>query len=223
MPQYQDLPHNYLHCLAGNEACPRKDTCLRAIAARLLAESEAASPVGIQILNPNVARKVAGEECPYYRDSTPVKFARGMSRLFDDVPAGKLVLGIPFYSRMWKGVKSLDAEGKPLQMGNVRTPGLGLEAETIGMYGPDYTGLANDCIEKNGFTRYWDDAAKAPYLYDGSCFITYEDAQSIRCKICYAKETGLFGAMFWELRCDKTGTLLPAVREAMDADERGTV
>lgn len=90
MPQYQDLPHNYLHCLAGNEACPRKDTCLRAIAARLLAESEAASPVGIQIINPNVARKVTGEECPYYRDSTPVKFARGMSRLFDDVPTGKV-------------------------------------------------------------------------------------------------------------------------------------
>ncbi len=90
MPQYQDLPHNYLHCLAGNEACPRKDTCLRAIAARMLEESGAASPVGIQIINPNVARKVAGEECPYYRDSTPVKFARGMSRLFDDVPAGKV-------------------------------------------------------------------------------------------------------------------------------------
>lgn len=92
MPQYQDLPHNYLHCLVGNEACPRKSICLRAIAARMLEESEAASPVGIQIINPNVARKVTGEECPFYRDSTPVKFARGMSRLFDDVPAGKLAL-----------------------------------------------------------------------------------------------------------------------------------
>lgn len=139
------------------------------------------------------------------------------------VPADKLVIGIPFYSRMWKGVKGLDAQGKPLQMGNVRTPGLGLEAETIGMYGPDYTGLAEECIEKNGYVRYWDDAAKAPYLYDGDCFITYEDVQSIRCKIDYTKQMGLGGAMFWELRCDKTGTLLPAIREAMDENERGAV
>ena len=92
MPQYQDLPNNYLHCLAGNEACPRKSACLRAIAARMLEESGAASPVEIHALNPNIARNAGEEGCPFYRDSTPVKFARGMSRLFDDVPAGKLAL-----------------------------------------------------------------------------------------------------------------------------------
>lgn len=90
MPQYQDLPHNYLHCLAGNEACPRKDTCLRAIAARMLEESGAASPVEIHALNPNIARNAGEEGCPFYRDSAPVRLARGMTRLFDNVPAGKV-------------------------------------------------------------------------------------------------------------------------------------
>ena len=90
MTQYQDLPNNYLHCLAGNEACPRKSTCLRAIAARMLEESGTASPVEIHALNPNIARNAGEKGCSFYRDSAPVRLARGMTRLLDNVPAGKV-------------------------------------------------------------------------------------------------------------------------------------
>ena len=46
--------------------------------------------------------------------------------------------------------------------------GLLQPAGTIGNYGEGYTGLVNDYINKNGFVRYWDEDAQAPFLFDGS-------------------------------------------------------
>ena len=89
-------------------------------------------------------------------------------RLFMEagVPAEKIVLGIPFYSRKWEDVKGGGT-------------GLGQEALTVGGYGPDYGELEASYIGKNGFRRYWDEEAKAPYLFDGKTFISYEDPMSI--------------------------------------------
>ena len=33
------------------------------------------------------------------------------------------------------------------------------------------------------FKRYWDDVAKAPFLYNGDFWITYEDAESLAYKV----------------------------------------
>lgn len=57
---------------------------------------------------------------------------------------------------------------------------------------------------KGGFERFWDDRAKAPYLYHSkdSIFITYEDTVSVRLKTQYAIENGLGGIMFWQLGSD---------------------
>ncbi len=116
------------------------------------------------------------------------------------VPLEKIVLGAAFYSRKWTGVKQ-------------EKNGLLQEAESIGGYGPSYGELMEKYIGKNGFVRYWDDAAKAPYLFDGSTFITFDDAESIRQKCAYIKEKGLLGLMYWEHSCDPTGTLLKAIAE----------
>ena len=58
--------------------------------------------------------------------------------------------------------------------------------------------------DKNGFIRYWDSIAKAPYLYSAkdSVFITYDDTMSVRLKTKYAAEIGLGGIMFWQLGAD---------------------
>ncbi|MFQ8971253.1 MAG: DUF6078 family protein [Bacteroides uniformis] len=37
----QDVPDGYEYCFAGNGKCPKASSCLRAIAAQLLSESEA--------------------------------------------------------------------------------------------------------------------------------------------------------------------------------------
>lgn len=124
-------------------------------------------------------------------------------RLFANagVPREKLVIGAAFYSRMWKDVPNLN--NGYLQM-----------AATSGGYGPDYSQLATDYIQVNGFVRHWDDEAKAPYLYDGSTFITYDDPESLTHKCNYVKEHGLGGIMFWEYSCDNTHTLLEAMHQA---------
>lgn len=123
------------------------------------------------------------------------------------LPEEKMVVGVPFYSRKWKGVKG-------------GGDGLGQEAKTTGGYGPDYGSLTK-YNEKKGYRRYWDQEARVPYLFDGSTFISYEDQESLTGKIAYIKEKGLGGIMFWEYRCDPTGTLIPFIREEMDKQAKG--
>ncbi|MBW7457411.1 chitinase, partial [Paenibacillus sepulcri] len=121
-------------------------------------------------------------------------------RMFEKagVPRDKLVIGAAFYSRMWKDVPNHNC-------------GLHQMTGGPGGYGPDYTNLAADYMNKNGYTRYWDDEAKASYLFDGTSFITYEDEESIHHKCSYVNNEGLAGIMFWEYGCDTTLTLLNAI------------
>ncbi|NMO94444.1 glycoside hydrolase family 18 protein [Paenibacillus lemnae] len=118
------------------------------------------------------------------------------------VPKDKIVIGAAFYSRVWNGVPD-------------RNKGLHQMAGTTGGYGPDYTELAADYIDKNGYTRHWDEEACAPYLFNGSRLISYDDEQSIARKCDFVKEQGLAGVMFWEYSCDKTGRLLHAMYEGL--------
>jgi chitinase len=118
------------------------------------------------------------------------------------VPKEKLVIGAAFYSRQWQNVPN-------------HNNGLHQMAAAFGGYGGNYTELAADFIGKNGYGRHWDDEAKAPYLFDGSTFITYDDAESLRHKCEYIKKTGIAGIMFWEYGGDKAGTLLDAIHKAL--------
>ncbi len=116
------------------------------------------------------------------------------------VPRSKLVAGVPFYGRGWRGVESP----------NVWSTGTG----TIQVGG--YQAIVASFLKAPGFVRYWDDVAKVPWLYNAGTkeWITYEDAQSMRIKGEYIAEQGLGGAMFWELSNDD-GTLLDALRAGL--------
>ncbi|NOR74960.1 MAG: chitinase [Draconibacterium sp.] len=116
-------------------------------------------------------------------------------------PVEKINLGIPFYGRIWNGVKTDDKQV------------LFQNAETVGM-GIDYVNFYQN-INANGFVRYWDENAKAPYLWNSEekTFISYEDEESIQYKIEYLKNRGLAGVMFWEYSADHNGKLLNAVVE----------
>lgn len=119
------------------------------------------------------------------------------------VPREKLVIGAAFYSRMWKDVPN-------------KNNGLHQMTAGFGGYGPDYSQLDAEYINKNGFTRFWDDEAKAPYLFDGSTFITYDDEESIEHKCKYVASEGLGGIMFWEYKCDETHRLLDAMAKSLN-------
>jgi chitinase len=124
------------------------------------------------------------------------------------VPARKLVLGVPFYGRAW-----------------VVEPGPG-DGAGAGLYRPgrapeppfpaDYTDLA-PLVGREGFARFWDETAQAPYLWQAekSLFVAYDDPESLGLKCRYVRERGLRGVMFWEYSADATGALLGALFEEL--------
>jgi chitinase len=81
--------------------------------------------------------------------------------------------------------------------------------------GGGYTYLKDSLVNQNGYARYWDNDAHAPYLFQAEkkIFISYDDEQSITDKCKYVEENNLAGVMFWEYNNDKKGYLLDAIAE----------
>ena len=70
---------------------------------------------------------------------------------------------------------------------------------------------------KNGFVRFWDSTADAPYLYNATSrtFVSYEDEQSLAMKCKYVQQQGLAGVMFWDYSGDPNGVLLDAINSGL--------
>lgn len=84
----QNVPDGYEYCFAGSGKCPKAASCLRSIAAQLLSESEEPQPRSVRVVNPLYVERLADfSACECYRSSEPLRYARGMTRLFDEVPA----------------------------------------------------------------------------------------------------------------------------------------
>jgi chitinase len=120
------------------------------------------------------------------------------------VPPGKLVIGAAFYGREF-------AEVDPHQHGLYRR---------YGRYQGEHPWpqLKADYINNNGYVRYWDAAAEAPWLWNARKrrFISYDDPQSIAAKAAYAAALHLGGIMYWEQSLDPSGELLEAARRGLD-------
>ncbi len=126
-------------------------------------------------------------------------------RLFHSagVPKDKLLMGAAFYSRKWENIQD-------------RNHGFLQISKTGGGYGPNFAELQANYINKNGYVRYWDDEAKAPFLFDGSTFLSYDDEESIQAKCEYVKDQAYGGIFYWVHKCDPTGTLIGVIGKALD-------
>ncbi|MDG2291949.1 MAG: glycosyl hydrolase family 18 protein, partial [Phycisphaerales bacterium] len=75
-------------------------------------------------------------------------------------------------------------------------------------------------LDSGAYTRHWDDACKAPWLYSptqhGGHFISYDDAESIQHKVDYVNDNGLGGIMFWEITSDRNHTLMDVIKQLRD-------
>jgi len=103
----------------------------------------------------------------------------------------QLVIGAAFYGRAWKGV--------PSENNGLYQPNTGAH---IGWSG--YGQIRKEFETDKNYERYWDPAAKAPYLYSAkdNIFISYDDTVSVRLKTEYAIKKKLGGIMFWQLGND---------------------
>lgn len=120
------------------------------------------------------------------------------------VPKNKLIIGIAFYGRRFV-IESNDS-------------GIGKNNTLSSASAITYTSIYNDYLLpiKNGSTtikRYWDNTAKAPYIYDGRTWISYDDPESIKYKCQYVLDNDLGGLMFWDYGEDETLQLIQAIHD----------
>jgi len=152
--------------------------------------------------------KTTGHHTGLYRslsagNSDAYSEASVLQHLAAGIPANKLVMGVAFYGRSFSGV----------------------HPENNGLYQPydryagqySYSVLNRDLINKQGFKRFWDDAAKAPYLWNAgsATFITYDDPASLKAKAEFVKAHHLGGIMYWENSHDLDGLLLSTIFESL--------
>ena len=149
-------------------------------------------------------------------DPTPQLNVDATIRLYLDrgVPARKIVLGVPFYGRSYGRVPSANR--------GVFQPAGGPAPREWGAGELDFDDLLRKRPEATGFRRYWEPAARVPWLYNQSTgtWITYDDVQSIGQKADYARARGLGGVMAWELGGDGDGRLVRAIHARLSVRER---
>lgn len=58
------------------------------------------------------------------------------------------------------------------------------------------------------FKLYWDDSAKAAWLFDGSTFISFDNDKSIEAKCMYVFSNNLAGVMYWDYLSDQQGRVV---------------
>lgn len=78
---YSEVPFHFMHCFQAD--CPKASSCLRYQAVRFLP----ADKHTVKALNPAFVGNPA--ECKEYLSDTPVRYAYGMSKLFDELPYAK--------------------------------------------------------------------------------------------------------------------------------------
>jgi chitinase len=120
------------------------------------------------------------------------------------VPPEKIVFGVPFYGRGWKEVAS--ANNGLFQKFN------GIPQGTRGGGAFDYRDLKKNYLPT--FTRFWDDAAQVPWLYNPATqvMISYDDPESLARKAAYVTAHKLGGVMIWEISTDdEQGSLINAL------------
>ncbi len=123
----------------------------------------------------------------------------------EGVDPHQIVIGSAFYGRVWKGVPP-ENNGLYQRSGGIHIGWLA------------YHQIREKYEQDPNFKRYWDDDAKAPYMYNAtdSRMVSYDDTVSVAQKTKYAINKGLGGIMFWELGNDtkEEKSLLNAIYKA---------
>lgn len=115
-------------------------------------------------------------------------------------PAGKLMMGVPFYGYAYQGVSSAD-NGLWQRFSTGRAVG--------------FDSIRSNYLSNGACRVFFHSTAQVPWLYGNSVFVSYDDEASIRRKAQYAVSKGLLGVGAWELGFDKNAVLLRTVKSAL--------
>jgi chitinase len=135
--------------------------------------------------------KRTGHHANLYSTSWQQESADNAIRYLDSlgIARNKIVIGVAFYARQFINVPAIN--------NGLHQPGKFKRFATLKELRKNFT-------PSNGYIKYWDKEAAAPYLYNAAkkIYLTYDDEQSVAAKCAYIKAKGLNGIMFWELRLD---------------------
>ncbi|MGL5084284.1 MAG: glycosyl hydrolase family 18 protein, partial [Clostridium sp.] len=173
----------------------------------------------------------SGHQTGLYSNPNDNLIGRGLSidesvnyLLSQGAEASKVVIGAAYYTRGWEKVTSGPDANNPGLFGDAavvtkdadQTPSRGAKNEAPLKSGDggrmsgiwSYRNLDKLKAEYPGIKEYWDDTAKAPYLYDEKtgAFFTYDNVKSIEEKAKYVNENDLGGMIAWMASNDKETT-----------------
>jgi chitinase len=125
-----------------------------------------------------------------------------------NIPASKLNIGSPYYSRGWKdvdpdtGANGLYARGKGSPVGDLDSP-----ANPAGI---NSFGRMKELEKTPGYVKYRDAVSRTPWLYnrDEKIMYTYEDEISAAERCEYVLKNGFGGIIVWEITTDTDDHLL---------------
>ena len=137
----------------------------------------------------------------YPAGDTPNSGAFAVNTLTDSgLFAGKILLGIPAYGRVWRQVSGDNG-------------GLHQRAATAGNRTLRFDELQQ--LEGQGYTRHYDEEAQAAWWLGGGSFVSGEDEASLATKADWLRESGLLGAAVWAQHQDPEGALLASLSHAL--------
>ena len=121
----------------------------------------------------------------------------GIEETMKEVPAEKIISGIPFFTRLWEETPKTEQEiadaagtDEEKYLTNVDSVALGMDA-------------AKETVEKNQAEIVWDEEAKQEFATWTSGDVTYkiwlENAKSLEPKLALMKENNLAGSAAWTL------------------------
>ncbi len=115
-------------------------------------------------------------------------------------PANKLVMGVPFYGYVYQGVANA-SNGLWQHFSSAATVG--------------YDTVQSKYLSSTSYRKFNDSSALVPWLFNGSTFISYDDASSIQRKAQYAVTKNLLGVGAWDISFDKSGVLIKAIKTGL--------
>ncbi|MGN0484868.1 MAG: glycosyl hydrolase family 18 protein [Lachnospiraceae bacterium] len=120
---------------------------------------------------------------------------KGVSDTLEEVPAQQVILGMPFYTRLWSKAPKQNAKGTK------ENESYTLNSQALGMKD------AESVVAANGAEPQWLDETQQFYVEYENDGVTYqmwmETAESLEKKLGVMKENNLAGGSFWKLGLEK--------------------
>lgn len=164
--------------------------------------------INLMTYDSNTDSTVAGHHTHLFESKSPncprVQSADHNIRIMVEagVPIEKILIGVAFFSHRWDMVPDINH-------------GLYQNTPFKNAYGPSYTEIMLKFEPGMDYVKYWDDDAKAPFLFNGATFISYDDPMSVRLKCRYALKHCMAGAFYWVHDCDAGSILFDTIYDTL--------